>query len=665
MLNTMSVIENLIDGMRFELARPLWEAGMAKAVFEPFFACMLIDLTSHKEVVWHETYRKHTADIVRACMEMGVYSEQLETYWRVPHLTLKEKLVQSTGADEGLLHKVLPVGAFLGYHKIKTQAQAQQKSVEDFVKIHAKEILPHLPAWAEEVVDDKLLAQLSVDNMLLDFLSERMTPAPVMEMPNLDFLTSPHAVHQAHEMVDEEDEQDSEAYEDEYEDDEEEDEYDEDDEERSISPLVLGGGVLAVLSLLGAGGYWYMTQNTSSAPVQAPPAVVAPAVVAQNRPAPMLSISVDAQGDLYACHARLGNNAQSDELIKVLRLNFGHTTCVIDISEQVSQSMAGFDKLTGVIAVLRTAPDVTFEMAGNEAFINAPNLEDVERLVRDVGALMGDVKVAPMSPLDAHQVINDSLTRASNALNALLDGVNPHELAYALSLQKIDTIHSDIPDINKAVLALSAGKIASNPNAKFIIVVHSDDTGNRPIARMHTQQLADKIRAELIKQGADGNQLVARGVGFDFPISDNYSEVGRFKNRRVEFVVYDNAIMQALAPSVQPTIPVPTYAVVDGQIVEQGQAQPLPEQIVPPIAHEVVRPSDIAPPISAEPVIINGEVPMVDPANKEYVPLPPPAESSTVVILPASESPIPDEVLRPIGSDSAGGVQSVQIIDVE
>lgn len=663
----MNLIETLLNTTHFDTAEPLWQDGMARAVFEPFFACMLANLTSSKEGVWYETYAKHSANLVRICIEMGTYSDQLDTYWRVAHLTVKEKLVQNTGVDDGVLHKVLPISAFLAYQKLKLLADNENQSVQTFAQAHVKDALPYLPAWADEVVNDIILAQLSVDELMTNALTNTNTKPVVDNQPphalanpinqNLD--TTPNDRQDDNDQLDDDDELDD--------DDTAWQGIRDDTPQSRTSPALLGGAVALLLALGGGGYYWYQKQNTPApAPVVAP--APAPALVAQNRPASTIAITVGEQGELYACHARLGNSTQSDALLGILGESFSNTLCMMDISEQVSQTTTGLDKLKSVLALLKTVPFASIEMTGDKVFINAPNPADADTLVADIGSLLTGISVAKMPPLNADELISQSLSKTSELLNNFNDGGSPYELAQAMSVQKIDTQSGTIPEINKAVLALSAGKIASNPNFRFIIVVHSDDIGDKTTARIQTQTLAEAIKAELIAQGAGPSQLMAQGVGFDFPISDNQTELGRFKNRRVEFLVYDDVILQALNPP--PPLPSangtpPTFTVVDGQIVEQGDVIP-PEMaadshVIPPVqATPVIAPAEVPPP-TGEIVITKDSSTLDLPIDISKIDVP---EANTPLPAP-SKSPIPDDLIKTIGSDEAGGVQSSQIIGTE
>lgn len=340
------------------------------------------------------------------------------------------------------------------------------------------------------------------------------------------------------------------------------------------------GGLVLVLLLATAMGAWYYFKHQNAGQ-----SVVQSGATPQSLPASFLSISVGQAGELYACHAEFASREQSERLFGILQNNFNNPACVIDVNDAIDSSdvnanMAGFDALTSVIGLLKTAPYATLELHGNELFVNAPNADDVARLIKDIRALMPAMTVEAM-PNNTAEIQSQSIDKARLALQALDDNANDYALAKAASIQHIDT-KAGLSDDNKAILALVGKKIATRPNARFIVAVHSDDTGDTMMARQHTQNLADTIKATLMAQGVADSQLVAQGVGFNFPLSDNQTNIGRFKNRRVEILPYDEAILAALIQSggsqnsdtaYNDATYTPTYVVVDGQIVEQGSAQ--------------------------------------------------------------------------------------------
>ena len=76
----------------------------------------------------------------------------------------------------------------------------------------------------------------------------------------------------------------------------------------------------------------------------------------------------------------------------------------------------------------------------------------------------------------------------------------------------------------------------NNPDLKFEIDGHTDNTGEAKHNMDLSQQRADAVKAQLVNIGIAGSRLTTKGLGDTKPIGNNDSQEGKAKNRRVEFI---------------------------------------------------------------------------------------------------------------------------------
>jgi outer membrane protein OmpA-like peptidoglycan-associated protein len=99
-------------------------------------------------------------------------------------------------------------------------------------------------------------------------------------------------------------------------------------------------------------------------------------------------------------------------------------------------------------------------------------------------------------------------------------------------------------DINKAdirpesmgTINAIVGILKSNPDLKFEIQGHTDNTGVAASNLSLSQKRAEAVKQQMISLGIDAARLTSKGFGDTKPISDNGTPEGKANNRRVEFV---------------------------------------------------------------------------------------------------------------------------------
>jgi OOP family OmpA-OmpF porin len=125
----------------------------------------------------------------------------------------------------------------------------------------------------------------------------------------------------------------------------------------------------------------------------------------------------------------------------------------------------------------------------------------------------------------------------------IASGGNMNMLGKKFTEAKIVT-HGINFDIDKAIikpesmgtLNMIVQVLKDNPDIKFEIDGHTDNSGTTQHNLTLSQQRADAVKAQLISMGIDASRLSTKGFGDTKPISDNNTLEGKANNRRVEFV---------------------------------------------------------------------------------------------------------------------------------
>lgn len=99
---------------------------------------------------------------------------------------------------------------------------------------------------------------------------------------------------------------------------------------------------------------------------------------------------------------------------------------------------------------------------------------------------------------------------------------------------KFDSGSANIKPGSYAVLAEIAGVLKQNPKLKVEIQGHTDSAGSRALNNKLSSDRADAVKAHLIEDGVNPDQLTAAGYGPSKPLVSNDTLEGRARNRRVE-----------------------------------------------------------------------------------------------------------------------------------
>jgi outer membrane protein OmpA-like peptidoglycan-associated protein/uncharacterized protein YidB (DUF937 family) len=151
---------------------------------------------------------------------------------------------------------------------------------------------------------------------------------------------------------------------------------------------------------------------------------------------------------------------------------------------------------------------------------------------------------ADPASVDPRATIDAALRRTSDAVAALRPGYSASELVRALNFNVVNFASgsAELPAESRGMLDQSAAAIRGAPQGTVLEVGgHTDDGGDASANQRLSRQRAEAVRAYLVRQGVPDSALTARGYGPARPVADNFTESGRFRNRRIEFTILSGA----------------------------------------------------------------------------------------------------------------------------
>lgn len=99
-----------------------------------------------------------------------------------------------------------------------------------------------------------------------------------------------------------------------------------------------------------------------------------------------------------------------------------------------------------------------------------------------------------------------------------------------------DTGKADIKPESMPIIEQIASLLDDNPSLKVSIEGHTDNIGSQDSNKILSEKRTRSVVNELISRGIEQTRLSAVGWGQEKPLTDNRTEEGRAKNRRVEIV---------------------------------------------------------------------------------------------------------------------------------
>ena len=113
------------------------------------------------------------------------------------------------------------------------------------------------------------------------------------------------------------------------------------------------------------------------------------------------------------------------------------------------------------------------------------------------------------------------------------------ELTIRLDDLNFDYNSASISDTAGAILEIAAIFLKENTNVKVEISAHTDNVGSPGFNLDLSNRRAASVVEALVAKGVSPETLIAKGYGETKPVTENETEEGRARNRRVEFRILE------------------------------------------------------------------------------------------------------------------------------
>jgi len=127
------------------------------------------------------------------------------------------------------------------------------------------------------------------------------------------------------------------------------------------------------------------------------------------------------------------------------------------------------------------------------------------------------------------------------ALEALPNPFTPEQLVKALSILVINFDSGSYVVPPKRLAALQKGaeyiKRVTPPDTVLEVGGHTDNTSSAGVNKTLSENRAEAVKKVLVGYGVNPGALQTRGYGPDKPVADNNTDIGKFRNRRIEYLI--------------------------------------------------------------------------------------------------------------------------------
>ncbi|WP_296403136.1 OmpA family protein [Psychrobacter sp.] len=439
---------------------------------------------------------------------------------------IANELAAHNNVDVHSVKGLLASAAPLAFNEIKSLAGGT--SIPQFLQDNLSSFRDHIPSWASAVLPASLLGAGVAGAHAVHNHVTNTTPVNTVKP---EVTTTAHAA--GHRISD----------------------------TTSTDPLVReekekGGFLKALLPIIGliilGALAWALLKGCQDnpEPVATPQQTVEQPVATTNQvqldPA-VLTLATGEGDELFACRIEAGNDELGNTVTSAVKDVFGAGAdkCRSEVYSNFATDMPAAPYLAAILPLIKNTPNANVVIEGNDVHVDAPDQAQLDKLIADIKAAAPQLNVIATGPLNLDNEIQQSITDSTTAMDKLGDNPDPKDVARALSLQVInfEVDKADIPEVNKAVLDRAVEVMKQIPDMKLMILGHTDSDGDDAYNLQLSQRRAQAVKDYLVSKGADASKLMTKGMGETDPIASNQTDNGKFRNRRIEFTVYDEATM--------------------------------------------------------------------------------------------------------------------------
>ena len=311
-------------------------------------------------------------------------------------------------------------------------------------------------------------------------------------------------------------------------------------EEATDQPNMMGWlwPLLGALAILGLGSYLLSNANhTTPAPVAVQTRAVPPPPAAATLPA-RLTLSDDDGVIHYS--GSVHDEETRNSIVNALKAEFGADRIQgdigIDLNRGAAPWLANFREALGSLRV----PGVQGVFEGNSVHVGGLISDaDRDRISNSLRNVLGSGLVVGALGNRVADLVSSADNKVLDALTSF-QGTDANELVGILnqSIINFPSGSSRVPEGANAFLQKAAAQMKRmGPGTVIEIAGYTDNTGDAAANLSLSQQRAEAVRNELIRNGVNPAMLTAKGYGGANPIANNDLLEGRFRNRRIEYHV--------------------------------------------------------------------------------------------------------------------------------